>query len=264
MAKENLKSVSVSNNERFIVEKASLKDGIVTTTGRNLSTGVLRSFISGVASTIHSTQGQTISEPLTLHETERMNQNLLNVAITRSRDISTLFIDKPCEDRKVDKLSERKLWIPWNTGLTAFKCTPPKIKGSVLSEDIEKHIRPQKNIHIKNGKVRVRLKTDSVNIDTDVSISKHGEEKAIQIAKNIVGSVTGRGGKLQLKPPEVVKNKMWTIAKWYEWDDALHTKMKTHTKKFKNLKTATGYSNKRAIQRAEEHIRSLMNSVEAC
>jgi ATP-dependent exoDNAse (exonuclease V) alpha subunit len=49
-------------------------------------------FLVGYGCTIHSAQGASIGEPYTIHEWDRLDQRLLYVALSRSRNHSYIHI----------------------------------------------------------------------------------------------------------------------------------------------------------------------------
>lgn len=69
------------------------------------------SYFPNYASTIHSAQGQTFSEPYCLHEMDRYDERLLYVALSRTTELSNIYV-KECTDN--------------NTGVNVKEAAPVK------------------------------------------------------------------------------------------------------------------------------------------
>ena len=98
ICKVNNEEMGFINNQRFKITKL----GVFTITIED-DKGITREinhndfqkyFLVAFSSTIHSSQGMSIDENYTIHEWDRLDQRLLYVALSRSREHSYIHIMK--------------------------------------------------------------------------------------------------------------------------------------------------------------------------
>jgi hypothetical protein len=98
ISKINNEEMGLINNQRFKIIKLdvfniTIEDDIGNKKDININ-DFQKFFLPGYATTTHSSQGLSISEPYNIHEFDRMDQRLKYVALSSSRDYSYIHIMK--------------------------------------------------------------------------------------------------------------------------------------------------------------------------
>jgi ATP-dependent exoDNAse (exonuclease V) alpha subunit len=98
ISKVNCDEMNLINNQRFTIKKIETIQIIIVDEAGNERKIYIRDFqkyfLVAYATTIHSAQGLSISEPYTIHEWDRLDQRLKYVALSRSREHSYIHIMK--------------------------------------------------------------------------------------------------------------------------------------------------------------------------
>ena len=98
ISKVNSEDMNLVNNQRFVIEKIGpLQMTIQDDSGneRDINNNDFQKyFLVSFCTTIHSAQGLSISEPYTIHEWDRLDQRLLYVSLSRSRELDYIHIMK--------------------------------------------------------------------------------------------------------------------------------------------------------------------------
>ena len=88
--------MNLINNQRFKIKKIGPLEITIVDEAKNERKIYIRDFqkhfLVAYATTIHSSQGMSISEPYTIHEWERLDQRLKYVALSRSREHSYINV----------------------------------------------------------------------------------------------------------------------------------------------------------------------------
>ena len=96
ISKVNCEEMNLINNQRFKIKKIGPLEITIVDEAKNERKIYIRDFqkhfLVAYATTIHSSQGMSISEPYTIHEWERLDQRLKYVALSRSREHSYINV----------------------------------------------------------------------------------------------------------------------------------------------------------------------------
>jgi ATP-dependent exoDNAse (exonuclease V) alpha subunit len=96
ISKINSEDMNLVNNQHFVIEKIGpLQITIQDDSGNERDIYIndfQKYFLVAYATTIHSAQGLSISENYTIHEWDRLDQRLLYVSLSRSRELDYIHV----------------------------------------------------------------------------------------------------------------------------------------------------------------------------